>query len=100
MIVTEQDDVNHSESGHFGQKKSSFEHIRGSPLKDRQGGSPQRIKDIQTAEKIYRLLFDAKTQIITDRGNQLLMSYNIDPETVIIKTQQDFDEKYRDKDLA
>lgn len=100
MIVTDADDVNNSEMAYFGRKRSSQEHLKASPAKDRNTGSPQRNKDILTAEKMYRMIFDAKTQIITDRGNQLLMSHSIDPNDVVIKSQADFEERYKDKDLA
>jgi hypothetical protein len=52
------------------------------------------------AERMYRMIFDKKTQNITEIGVVLLQQHNINPNTIMIKTAQDYEEKFKDKDVA
>lgn len=49
---------------------------------------------------MYRMIFDKKTQNITETGVVMLQQHNIDPKTIMIKTAQDYEEKFKDKEVA
>jgi len=49
---------------------------------------------------MFRIIFDKKTQNVTDIGTIILQKHNVDPDTIKIKTAQDYQEKFKDKDVA
>jgi len=64
------------------------------------GKSPTKSKENLVVEKLYRMVYDPKTQMLTDKGSVLLENTNIDPESLIMRSLEDFREECRDKDIA
>jgi len=52
------------------------------------------------AEDTYRVLFDGKKKVLSELGRQMCAKLGIDPETLIPKRLEVFEQQDGDKDMA